>query len=217
MLPRRGWPHLSRRSRTAAAIVAIAAALWMIWIFGINAPHFDAPRPVAKAERGVGLRLAELKADEEIVVVRVPESGSPLELRFRPAASGATLILSQLAWENRAATRLVRVLEARDLSPDAALGVDAVLAFLRRQPRVPSRVQRVSLRIEHLRNGNVVGRETLEESPLLHEVTAVQRVPVPDAEMLRRLEDAARDAGLTLDEVQRWVTFELLLETQIER
>lgn len=209
--------RLSRRSRTVVAVVGIAAAFWMIWVFGINAPHFEEPKPALKTDRGVGLQLSELKAGEEIVVVRVTPRGPPMEFRFRPTPAGVTLIVSELDWENRAPTKLVRVLHARDLTPHEAAGVDAVLAFLRRQRRVPHRMHTTELRIEHVRHDAVIGRETLEEVTLLNEWDAAQRHHLDDPEFMRSLEDAARDAGLTLEDLKRWVTFEMLLAAERER
>lgn len=213
-------PHessrLSRRSRTVVAVVGIAAAFWMIWIFGINAPHFEEPKPALKAERGAGLQLGELKTGEEIVAVRVVPSGPPIEFRFRPTPGGVTLILSELAWEGRAPAKLVRVLHARELAAREVTGVDAVLAFLRRQPRMPHRMHIPELHVEYARDGAVLGRETLEEVTLLNEWTAAHRHHRDDPEFMRRLEDAARDAGLTLEDVKRWVTFAMLLETEPE-
>jgi hypothetical protein len=189
----------------------------MIWFFGPNAPHFEAPKPTLKTERGVALKLGELKPGEEVVVVRISPNGAPMELRFRPAAAGVTLIVSELAWENRVATKLVRVLYARDLAAGETAGIDAVLAFLRRQRRVAQRLQTTELRIEHVREGRMIGRESLEEVTLLNEWTVARLQSLDDAEFMRRLEDAAREAGLTLDDVTRWVTFEMLLEAEPER
>jgi hypothetical protein len=193
------------------AIIGIAAAFWMIWVFGLEASNVEEPKPAMKHEKGVALKPGELKAGEEIVVVRHTPRRPPQELRFRP---GPTLIVSELDWEGGAPTKLVRVRFARELAPAEVKGVEAVIDYLRRQQRGPTRLHSIECRIEHVRDGIVIGRETLIETPLLDEWTTAYRHQLGNPEFMRELEDRARDAGLTLEEVKQWVTFAMLLDEE---
>lgn len=211
--------RMSRRRRTVMSIVGIAAAFWMIWAFGIRASVSEETKPAMKHEQGVGLTVGELQPGEEIVVVRVGHGGAPQEFRFRPGEPTPLVIVSELEWENRAPTKLARVLFARPLTSAEIGGVDAVIDYLRHRPR-ELRSPFGEYRIEHVRDGAVIGRETLQESALLadwttHRQRGVNESAIPDR--MRELEDRARAERLTLEQMRQWVPFEWLLDDSEQR
>ncbi|WP_415907846.1 hypothetical protein [Oleiharenicola sp. Vm1] len=191
-------------------MIGIAAVLWMVWQFAFQTAVGPPPSPVVAlpAER---LAFASLAPDEEIVVILISHRRQPVELRFRGQAGGPQLIVSDVVWtESDRAWKMARVRAVRPLAAAEATGLDAVVAHLR-AAKGPDRMHAATYEIEHRRNESTVGQETLFQTALVSDWTAEKRFPREAPDARRDLEAAAARAGVSREELERWVTFESLV------
>lgn len=201
--------RLSRRSRAVSAVIGIAAVLWMVWMFVFQS-NLPPREKVVAAQSTERLSFAKLAADEEIVLTVTAHRREPVELRFRNDGVQTTLILSSVVWSQvDRAWKMARVLEVRPLASLEAAGLDAVVAHLRASGP-PTASHSATYEIDHRRAEMSVGREKLFASLLVLRRNESHFSPPESAEARRELEQEVARAGVTPDDFQKWVTFEML-------
>lgn len=201
--------RLSRRSRAVSAVIGIAAVLWMVWMYWFQVEIGPPPSPIV-ATPTERLSFARLSALEEIVVTLFAHDRTPLELRFRSDGEQTNVILSEVTWsETDRAWKMARVLGVRPLGESEAAGLDAVVAHLHTSG-VPPTPHFATYEIDYRRAEMSIGRDKLFASLSVLRRNEAHFVPPESAEARRELAQEIARAGVTAEEFQKWVTFEML-------